>query len=377
MAYGGAGPVSARTSGATGRGEPSLGLRSVATAVRFRAVTDRDEIDKLRLITERAQRRLTDGTVGLNGVPKQTVPVIDLVLRACADSVQFAGSPPPGVGLMFSTDVEIIHSLRMTMANLLEALEVVDPPANRFEQLSDYLAGITWSLRAAISAQTRNSDDLTDKAQAHKTRRTLGAFLDEVLYAETSLDLERAKLEAERARLDARVQIEGLATEVQEIKESRGERGAQGLATHFNNLSQTQRRLADSLRIAAIAVLGLAAWFAYRSAGDGLTVSVLISHATAVLAAAGLSTYLAAEANKHRRSADWAEAIKVQLETLSDYCSPLSDEEATKIRVILGQRAFGAPPSELTGAGGSTPSQDVAQLLEQVVSLLKIGRSQA
>jgi hypothetical protein len=174
--------------------------------------------------------------------------------------------------------------------------------------------------------------------------------------------------------------IEGIrevAAEVAQVAaESRDNAGMVGeleLATYFDQLAKDERSTANKFRYAAIGILVLSAGLVYGvSFEKAISTGEIIRHVAFVLPALGLSTYLGAEAAKHRRSAQWAEAVKVQLRTVGLFCASMDRESATSIRKHLANRVFGALPGE-----GSEPPTDVAlspAVLEQLAVLVRTSK---
>ncbi|GAA1592282.1 hypothetical protein [Kribbella karoonensis] len=173
-------------------------------------------------------------------------------------------------------------------------------------------------------------------------------------------------------------EIKQVASEVAQVaaesRENAGTVGELELATYFEELAKDERKAANLFRLCAIAILVASATLVYLASFDNsLSTGEIIRHVAFALPALGLSTYLGAEATKHRRSAQWAETVKVQLRTVGLFCAPMDPESATAVRQHLASRVFGALPGE--ASEGSADAQVTSKLLEQLVELVRGSKS--
>lgn len=196
----------------------------------------------------------------------------------------------------------------------------------------------------------------------------------------------REKLRKRQLVMRSRLASAALQEELAEIKEvaaevaqvaasSREDAGTVGelqLATYFDQLAQSEKKSANWFRGFAILILFVSASLVYAASGKTLSAGEIIRHVAFVLPALGLSTYLGAEAAKHRRSAQWAETVKVQLRTVGLYCAPMDDESTSSIRKLLANRVFGALPGETTEPAGNVELSPA--MLEQLVSLVRASK---
>lgn len=79
----------------------------------------------------------------------------------------------------------------------------------------------------------------------------------------------------------------------------------------------------------------------------------------------GLAAYLSAESAKHRKAAQWAATLRVQLLTIDLYVAPLGAKEAAEVRQLLARRAFGDVP--MLASGDATKDEAAMPLSVQAV----------
>ena len=203
---------------------------------------------------------------------------------------------------------------------------------------------------AHVSVWRSRATLLLDLVRSH---HVLGIAQEEV--AEISISVRAS---AEQAKAAAR-QLEAIRDE---IEEARAERAQGKLATQFQTLSSRDRTTSSRFRGLSFALLVIAAVTGVLlGAFGGNDWQATITNLAVVGSLLGASAYAARLASVHRGTADWAESIKVQLETFQDFLGVIKDE-GTRHRVYedFGRRVLGPPP-----VNGEEPSSlPAAQLLE-------------
>ncbi len=118
-----------------------------------------------------------------------------------------------------------------------------------------------------------------------------------------------------------------------------GAAGSKGMAGCFEECATGERRAADLLRTATVTLLSLliAGSSLLVVAGHGYTPVEVLLRLALVLPVAVLAAYLAKEATRHRRSADWAAELEVELPTLPAYTEKLERTDQAEYRRALGR----------------------------------------
>jgi hypothetical protein len=325
---------------------------------------DVEKIEEIRRIAERCSRLISDSDAPTPPVPANMTRALKIaeVISAPFESFgrEFAELDPAAPLSLIPDDwsENLLEHYLQPMHRILvggPGVDASDLP-RLFDQMLNHLEG---AVREIGGVASRRIDEMPYAALL----RRADAWLDEVNYATTIRALQRTSAEAEKARIK-------LDEQVEEIRNSRGERGAQSMAIHFSALARSERTMAEVFRALALVGFVLAAVFAYRSLDGRHDLEFVISHLTFVLAAVGVSTYLAAESAKHRSNAVWAASVKVQLQTVTDYCSPLAEPTHDQVMLLMAHRAFGQPPTA-TPRGTAENNPETTALLEQIVALLR------
>lgn len=218
----------------------------------------------------------------------------------------------------------------------------------------------------AIASTVANSDLLHDPTD----------FLERVrgLHQEIALQIDQ---EAFRARLEkAASDAESIA---QTARDAAGVTGDLTLSKYFSELGVEQRVSANWFRGFAIALIVIAVLLAIVThpgfaAGEWIVPKVknewvALTYRLALLVGIGtLATYLARQAGHHRRIADWAEALSVQLKTLEAFVAPLEPEDRADIYRVFASRVLGASPG--TGSH-QDESLSISQASDLLITLLR------
>ena len=142
-------------------------------------------------------------------------------------------------------------------------------------------------------------------------------------------------------------------------------------------MADEEARTATLFRQAAIAVLVASGVFVAVSGlgilSSATTVGGAVQHLAVLLAGAGLSGYLAAEAGRHRHVAQWSATSAVQLKTVSDFCAPLDAGARDAVMQTLASRVFGM--SGQSQDDKNPPATMTPALLEQVLAIVRAGRT--
>lgn len=186
-----------------------------------------------------------------------------------------------------------------------------------------------------------------------RSQHVLGIAQEEVAEVATSVRASAAEAKAASEQLDA---IRN------ELEEARAERAQGKLANQFEILSGRDRVTSSRFRGLAFALLVAGAVTGVLlEAFGGSDWQATITHIAVVGSLLGASAYAARLASVHRGTADWAESIKVQLETFQDFLGVIKDED-TRHRVYedFGRRVLGPPPVN----GEESSPLPAAQLLD-------------
>jgi hypothetical protein len=152
-------------------------------------------------------------------------------------------------------------------------------------------------------------------------------------------------------------------------------------ARHFGDYARDERSTANLLQVAAvvvivaITVLAAVLVLVIQSDGSGSDVGNEIAKLALTVPLAALAAYLGKESSRHRRDAQWAAAIEVQLLSVDSYAQTLADTDREQLRRELGRRGFAVPRTDSQQADGAEngPSAvaDLAGLLEQATNAVK------
>lgn len=143
------------------------------------------------------------------------------------------------------------------------------------------------------------------------------------------------------------------------------------LSQYFGEYAKTEKRTADLFRVLTVLLIGA-----------GITVSLFIPHGAVgdwvalayrlliVGGIAGLAAYIGRQAGQHRRTANWAKALQVQLLAFAAFIAPIQDEESKNaIYGAFAARVFGAPPERPTAKDGS--DLGAAQVVDLMTAFVK------
>ncbi|KQS57834.1 hypothetical protein ASG36_14680 [Geodermatophilus sp. Leaf369] len=172
--------------------------------------------------------------------------------------------------------------------------------------------------------------------------------------------------------------ISQAAAEVQQVRDATrvnaGEIATGELAQHFEKYRSSERRQAEILRVlAGLIIVGTVVALARLIPGDRTTAEVIQRGAFSVPLFA-VAAYLAAESARHRKAAQWAGTLRVQLLTVDLFTKPLDATEAASVRMILANRAFGEVPMLASGNGAKEEAAmpvSVQAVLERLLVEMK------
>jgi hypothetical protein len=178
--------------------------------------------------------------------------------------------------------------------------------------------------------------------------------------------LERERIRQKLNRIDKAVQQ--AEESVASISEAAGDVAEGSLSKYFSSHGDRERLAAEIARGAVVLIALLITVFLFvefRSVSDGFSWLDLARKIALTLPGVGLAAYLARESNKHRKNADWAATIAVQLNTVRPYVDELPAELREQIRTELGKRVFSAQAPQVRADAESTPSviPDVRSLI--------------
>lgn len=256
-------------------------------------------------------------------------------------------SPRQDVNAMLVTTRAALLTLRGEL-DAVRAAGAANGPTPRL--FGDASAPQELDAAAHFSVWRSRATLLLDLGQAHGT---LGIAQEEVASIASSVAESVSEAKAAAHQLDA------IRTEIEEAKAER----AQGrLASQFETLGNRDRTTSTRFRLLSFTLLIAGAVVGVLlGAFGGNDWEDAVTHVAVVGSILGASAYAARLASVHRGTADWAESIKVQLETFQDFLGVIKDDE-TRHRVYedFGRRVLGPPPIH----GEEPSSLPSAQLLE-------------
>lgn len=163
------------------------------------------------------------------------------------------------------------------------------------------------------------------------------------------------------------------------------ENAAGGLATdqfeeHFIELRNEEARTASRFRVATIVGISVAVafavfWlFAPWSKFDGATPDVqrwlsFASHLAIVTGIGALTAYLGRQSGQHRRTANWAQSVAVQLQSFPALASSATEDTRDTLLTALANRVLAPPPEK--GVEADATGITTAQALDVVIAALK------
>lgn len=153
-------------------------------------------------------------------------------------------------------------------------------------------------------------------------------------------------------------------------KEATGEIGEASFVTHFADYAKNQRVYAEWLRWATVALI--AGVVAYAVLGDHPDVGDwvgLISRGAVLAGGTAIAAYLARQSGQHRRAAEWAKSIEIQLRTFPAFVDGAPEEDRSYILRLLAARILASPPEKQGTA--SDDSVSYAQVHDLMSSLSK------
>ncbi|SEB36082.1 hypothetical protein [Microbacterium hydrocarbonoxydans] len=182
---------------------------------------------------------------------------------------------------------------------------------------------------------------------------------------------DQATLRAATIELNAELQDSAA-----KAKDAAGIIGAASLATHFGRYADDEERAANMFRVSALVGFAAALSFALifgNGANSVLTFenewTALAFKAAGAIGIGGIAAYLARQSGQHRRMANWARSMEVQLQSFPAFIEPLAYEQQAEMYALLARRVLTAPPER--SGNTSDDSVGATQLLDVVTALVK------
>ncbi|NJI60929.1 hypothetical protein HCX50_15980 [Microbacterium oxydans] len=286
-----------------------------------------------------------------------------------------------------------------TRALLYEQLEIFQEVDRMLEPIgypTDYHDNSFTTIGEALLDQLRDSirsgDDeamlgwirtACSTLSSHVTvMHELGAVADAEsrgIVSRTALVAQQATTLMDQAALRASAMLlnEELQDSVSKAKDAAGIVGNASLSRHFAAYADDEVGSANRFRVAALVGFSIALAFAllFGNGKEGWLLTfqsdwtALAFKAAGAVGIGGISAYLARQAGQHRRMANWAQSMAVQLQSFPAFIEPLGYEEQAEMYRMLARRVLTAPPERPGGA----PEDNVgaAQLFDLVASLAK------
>lgn len=168
--------------------------------------------------------------------------------------------------------------------------------------------------------------------------------------------VEVAKIEAEKAS-------DELSRLRDELTAAHAEKSQGELSNQFKALRNREHATSWAFRLATLALAGLAIAFAIN-VPTNTDWPDIAAHLAIVAILGGSSAYTARLGSSHRATGDWADSVRVQLNTFQDFLGVVQDEDA-RMRVYeeFGRRVLGPPPA-VNGEPADNGAMPVAQLMQ-------------
>ncbi|MEV6878389.1 hypothetical protein [Amycolatopsis sp. NPDC051128] len=127
-------------------------------------------------------------------------------------------------------------------------------------------------------------------------------------------------------------------------KKAAGEVGSTAQAGYYRDFADSEKKIADWLRVAVIGVslliVALTGVILIAIEPGNLMLADLLK-LTFVIPLAALAAYLGRESGRHRVSANWARELAMQLQTFDAFVSPLDSESQSALRTKFAAQIFG------------------------------------
>lgn len=199
-----------------------------------------------------------------------------------------------------------------------------------------------WRSRAQVLRESLRTLGLLDAL-----RRRIAPVIDSV--AAAKLETEEAGGELARLR--------------DELTQARAEKAQGELSDQFKALRNREHVTSWVFRIVTLALAGMAIAVAVK-VPTGAAWPDVAAHLAIVAILGGSSAYTARLASSHRATGDWADSVRVQLNTFQDFLGVVQDDDA-RMRVYeeFGRRVLGPPPA-VNGEPTDNGTMPIAQLVQ-------------
>ncbi|WP_131798139.1 hypothetical protein [Clavibacter tessellarius] len=246
----------------------------------------------------------------------------------------------------FWTDVE----------DVLGALPSV--PRDKAGALHDWARELIQKLLQHVETFIDIDDGTRAERQiAFEIQDLLTGDLQDIASSKTSEEMEeRAKVAVESIENTARV-----------VKSASGEVGGLKLYSYFQAYANAQHKSANIFRGATIVLIVAAGVSSFALPHPTVAEwPALVVRLTSIAAIVGLAAYCGRQATGHRRIADWARALEVQLQSLPAFVDAIQgDSQRDAIYAAFAGRILGSPPDLKAG-----PSEGSEMPLAQMIDFL-------
>lgn len=276
------------------------------------------------------------------------------LFREAEDYLTDIGDPPFFIATVATLGESVLDSLRYALEPGSE-----EAVLRWVKSASDEIAAHFNGMQIELPTLERQQADLIISRA-----RTLGQ--------QASSLQDQASLRSATVKLNA--ELQDSATKA---KDAAGIIGTSSLATHFGTYANREADSADAFRVSALVGFGAALVFAlvFGNGAKGLLFAfesewtALAFKAAGTLGIGGIAAYLARQSGQHRRMANWARSMEVQLQSFPAFIEPLEYEQQAEMYSLLARRVLTAPPEK---AGGSSEDSVVAaQLIDVLTSVMK------
>jgi len=178
---------------------------------------------------------------------------------------------------------------------------------------------------------------------------------------------------ADRLEIKSEAILDELETSAEVARLSSGSVAGSNLATYFKDYAEEQKKRADYFRVATLVLISattLAAFALSAIPSSGWT--AFAARISFVAAVAALAAYCGRQSTLHRRLADWARTLQVQLLSLSAFIEPISGPDARdQVYSAFARRVLGAPPMNMKEDSDGNAQLSMPQVLELLTAYVK------
>jgi hypothetical protein len=245
--------------------------------------------------------------------------------------------------------------------DVLEALP--DVPRNEAGAMHGWARSLTQKLLQYVEAFIEIDDgNRADRQAALGLAEILAGDLQDIASSQSSEKM------AERTR----AAVESIENTARVVKSTSGEVGAIKLYTYFEAYANSQRTTADNFRWATLALIVVAGISSFALPHPTVAEwPALVVRLTSLAAIVGLAAYCGRQATSHRRVADWAKALEVQLQSMPAFMDAIqSDTQRDAVYSAFAGRILGSPP-DVKASASEASDMPLAQAIDLLSAIMR------